>query len=952
MPENRSYASTLSTLFGTGTLVALFSWLGFAHSDLPVPPKTKTASADKALRSDFPTVDGAVSLYASMWEDPFVFADSKLEGLKSKTEIAATIKDKLKDDARLLYLVIPVPEGKQPWDIERRRRRRHAVELALANQGFELPFADRMTYRQVSIKFHFSPRPPADAQSDQDDLDELVTCLTSAVPTKLYKHKTTNDLILANWVLESQLGRRPLDTIRYLLDDVVPDDLKKRSALCLLGPTWSDSFHTLTADAQRYESTDNDFYSGWENGLVVVNYSCTASNQRLGLQPGQQTISIGDAEMKVIHTIGSDERLLQSLKHELGLRGVWPSGESSDSMVLFVEQSSLSYVDGLQEMFFDSDAPKPIVIPYLKGLSTAAEEDASVEDYLDRSVSELETLSRAGPINPRSVRLVGILGSQWEDKEMILCKARPAFPVATFFTTELEARYGGPSVDKHGRNLVVASHYGLRVAGRSDVFGRINSIPQFRDGYQTSCFLGTSILSKAFAQQRLLDSDFMLTYGELPQNLFDIVGRQENKLENRISPAYLNPLVFEIGNYGPIQLRSQAATAESYLPLRQPLGTPSIHERSWLLVVLPICIIMGVVIFNWLATLSSDARDLRRRIIDGFDDTLKGLFAFFSGESSKRAGRTWAYNIAVIIAAVILVVMVISNSTAASEPILIFEGISIWPSIWGLYLVIAFGFAILRNMFPKRDAEEKETDPALERSRFLDWTACKLAACLIIGFYSISYFESGFIAPPARDWIVRWLASVILFIASGCVLLVSCRCLIYSLGSRQTIRDFENHLRTDNLDRIVGHCTDTMHLSIDASKDMIGPAILSLLFIGARWRIWDAWGLDRSWYVLIGAPIVTCFVAAIIVRMTAIDYRNKAIEFLRQQRYDALTGVRQTRHLAPDSLQHSIDEITRLNRGPFGPISNDYLLGAAALIVAVAATGPIGTLLSRLLLYA
>jgi hypothetical protein len=51
----------------------------------------------------------------------------------------------------------------------------------------------------------------------------------------------------------------------------------------------------------------------------------------------------------------------------------------------------------------------------------------------------------------------------------------------------LDARYSLPKYISHTRNLIVASHYGLSVHGRSEVFGRVNNIPsvlsasRFRD---------------------------------------------------------------------------------------------------------------------------------------------------------------------------------------------------------------------------------------------------------------------------------------------------------------------------------------------------------------------------------------------------------------------------------------------------------------------------------------
>ncbi|MEM8680190.1 MAG: hypothetical protein AAGF97_12655, partial [Planctomycetota bacterium] len=331
-----------------------------------------------------------------------------------------------------------------------------------------------------------------------------------------------------------------------------------------------------------------------------------------------------------------------------------------------------------------------------------------------------------------------------------------------------------------------------------------------------------------------------------------------------------------------------------------------------------------------------------------------GAFLRFFGFGSKQQdghNMGWALAVSLLLGVVILVFMVVSDASPESEPVLFTEGISIWPSIWGLYAVIVFGLFEFRDMFAHDDSA------VARRRREYDQTACKLAATILIGFYVISFIESGWITPPCRDWLIRGMAGVLLFVATACVLLVTCRCLLFSLGARKRITKKRSGVETKNdpAEDLVASCYEVMELSVDASRDLIGPTILGILFIAARWRGWDAWGLDRSWYVLFGVPIATCILAALIVRMTARDYRAAVLDVLHKRRYDLLTGrsrERGTRTRAPERkelLDGSIDEVAQLSRGPFGPISRDYLLGAVVLVIAVVVTGPIGSLLNSLM---
>jgi hypothetical protein len=109
-----------------------------------------------------------------------------------------------------------------------------------------------------------------------------------------------------------------------------------------------------------------------------------------------------------------------------------------------------------------------------------------------------------------------VLGSDFYDKLLVLRALRPRFPQTIFFTTDLDARLSHPDVWGDTHNLIVASAFGLSLADDYQ-----NSLPPFRDSYQTSVFAST------------------------------FVALREEKIPD---PASAAPRLFEIGRGGPVDI--------------------------------------------------------------------------------------------------------------------------------------------------------------------------------------------------------------------------------------------------------------------------------------------------------------------------------------------------------------------------------------------------------------
>jgi hypothetical protein len=103
-------------------------------------------------------------------------------------------------------------------------------------------------------------------------------------------------------------------------------------------------------------------------------------------------------------------------------------------------------------------------------------------DSIQRLDAELRSRDKGG------IEAVGVLGSDVYDKLLVLQALRPLFPDAWFFTTDLDALLLHPAGQSPTRNLLIASGFGLQL--RPDIQGEI---PPFRSSYQTAEFLAARV---------------------------------------------------------------------------------------------------------------------------------------------------------------------------------------------------------------------------------------------------------------------------------------------------------------------------------------------------------------------------------------------------------------------------------------------------------------------------
>jgi hypothetical protein len=136
-------------------------------------------------------------------------------------------------------------------------------------------------------------------------------------------------------------------------------------------------------------------------------------------------------------------------------------------------------------------------------------------DYVRRMADQIANLDqsiRDHTQNPaaHAIKAIGILGSDFYDKELILEALHDKFPDAVFFTNGLDARFQHPKVNQWARNLLQVSRYGLTLDRHLQW-----DIPPFRDSTEAAYFLATEMaLAKVKNVQWFLNQEYQKRFND------------------------------------------------------------------------------------------------------------------------------------------------------------------------------------------------------------------------------------------------------------------------------------------------------------------------------------------------------------------------------------------------------------------------------------------------------
>ena len=941
-----------------------------------VPPGQRPADAKSAStlreqtvdRGDFPSSIDSISLSSELWADPWAAIEASERSTPRSDESidGATASELVRDTLDLgQLLVMPmIVDGKRLDQSKLSRvRTRHALELALAQSGFKMQYPHRMTYVNCKVDFHLSLNRTRDWDFD--------------VPVKLYRNDDSKRLILIVWIKEQFLGRRPLGSMAQILNAILDLDgsgstLPLRSSLVLCGPTYSETLEKIRNESVSHDPDAKhdlyEFYSKWRH-CGIANPRCTATStadiheirlRKLTDSTAEVVHSASESKdysLPVHHFIGTDAQLVEVLKEELNRRGL--TEKTSGRIALFVDQGPHKYIDSLVTDFTrgGSQAPalEPIVVPYLKGIAT----DGNVEDYLRQTLKQIQ----AEGDNSNRVVAVGVFGSDGFDKLAILAAARSAFPVATFFTTDLDARFtdfSAPGRYSACRNLIVASQFGFRLDG--DLFNAsLNDMPSFGGPYQAATFLAVSVMANAFRNddlsiQSAKDGLLAPRNGRTQQDLFDVWNRKKSK-----DILGLRPLLFEIGRKGPVQLTRD--TLPHSFPIRQPVTETAYLKYA---VAFPMLLTAVLVILNLWSYYSTTLADIREDMLrkgKRFGRDAWSSLKYFgpsrekgipTGRSSVETVQSMWLTLVVIHFVFLLVFAILNDATESGEPISLLDATSIWPALFILWVVSTASSGLVVGSWKEMKSgdqlalDSKASKRSLEQQRvFHDSCAVSLIFLVALAVYAF-LFEVGI--PPARSLSARTLAWVTLVVS--CVLLIELATwtALHILSIRKSIRDKkaeeflgEGDDTKESLQRRYSELEDVMDAGKKSSRKLVAPAILTLMYAIARFPLLDSWQIHASSYAILLTPLVFSILVAFSMRNTARRFKNETLHAIDAKRILLVNvgkspGTNTKGELAALSESHAL--VGNLEDGPFGPITSDPLLGGIFLVAMACLTGP------------
>ncbi len=615
---------------------------------------------------------------------------------------------------KVTVLAVMVPGGPYFEDAENRMRYRYALLSGLNRVGFASVDAEHVEFIKIA---------PSDKRITLSNiipfewLEEL-KWETNALDRE--DRKLQKESVLVIWISDNLFERTPLSKFARLLGYIKKrDELRRIDAFKIIGPAISGTLQEMVREVY------NDKSLTFDEGVDIYSAVATVDNARLledatGRQLPERSArelikeKFREHKIRLIRTIGTDGALFDGLINELNLRGVnlrdernhllliaeWDTYYGRSSKYLFNEAlKAFLKKKGVPETEFDRHAKRVHFLSYLRGIdgSLPGEQegkdkkdggDAEVKndplsdvkkleqpigksqyDYLRRLAEATYDLSRnlRARRNGEEFRAIGVMGSDFYDKYLVLQALRQRFPDVIFFATDLDGRFLHPDNIKWTRNLVVASNFDLSLR-RDYVVDVQGEVPPFRDNYQTSVFL--TVLQAFEDKWSYLDEGVRNRLGQLAKE--------------EASGNGLQPLIFEIGRHKAVSLTDPGDTVH---PQRQQAVVD-----VWFCLRVALGIALGLIVLFWT---SGRVNHYMRRLYDA-----EGKY------------KVTAVGLVLFVAAFGYLILRVSNR-ADEEPFSLLEGISIWPAEILRFLAILLSALFLYLSWSSREANRKRIDERL-----------------------------------------------------------------------------------------------------------------------------------------------------------------------------------------------------------------------------------------------
>ncbi|UVT18590.1 MAG: hypothetical protein H8K03_12215 [Nitrospira sp.] len=630
--------------------------------------------------SDKRVIHGDDRVQARLWEDPFEAVQIHREKEKDEQQHSSCGSNSSNhhDIACLAWLtgnspsqVLAIISDGSPYaeSVESRLQQRYALVAGL-NQADYLPENPEL------IRFILWPEQNACSKNEGGHCYWTNT----AAPIEVFRKGNSNSVLLVLWLKDQDLGPKPLSNLN-IIAGLLKDQLHIAS-FKVIGPRFSGTLSLMTKELEDVS---------FDRQLEI--YSPFSTADTLAGINAQELEAYFDAHGVVLHrAIGSDRLLAEALLREMKLRRFCLDSciIGSPAKIVLIGEWDTQYARDFAGMFqalHPQGLANLLQVSYLAGLdgelpSKKKEADRGVSkkessddntrrsraewfaelehpegrsqlDYIRRIERRIKEFMRS---NERLA--IGVVGSDVYDKLLVLQALREHFPRALFFTTDLDERLMHPTELGWTRNLIVASHYGLRLGQKLQ-----GPILPFRNSYQSSFFLATQwAAGKQFTQLNI----------------------------NEVR-------IYEVGSQGAVDLTNEKAGCLAYIqeninltclhPERQPFAFSSGIINVAKYVLLPMLTLCLITI------------PLSRK---SFEEVRRALSFFRSGRGLLAC--------ILFIVIVCLGIGVVTIDGYDGEPFTFTDGVSTWPAylircIAGALAVSGIWFMRMRLQGDKRNGQ-------------------------------------------------------------------------------------------------------------------------------------------------------------------------------------------------------------------------------------------------------
>lgn len=564
--------------------------VGIIVQQLPLEPTRPTPS--HVLRESYPSLQ---RIPARLWEDPFEAVAADRNAARSAqsgsagparhvnaADLAMRIKDRTVQAGATCISILPVtlPGGSFSEYAEVRRRTRYAVVSALLRSGYVAEDEDHIGVLQLRRW----EDPETTGLPNTVPFESYVRDDTRSEGKFDTGQCTDRRRALVLWLDEDSFAAAPIAKLNQVLRRL-NESGKEIDRVKLIGPSGSklledmlgEVFYTPPVNDPCPDAVGDPSKPLWQYcaPLEIYAWGATtpASQFQLALDDTYMRMLFKRQHITLLRPNVDDRKVIQRLIPELALRDVKLGrdaiaviGESDTAygrqlVRLIGEEAKRQGLDTTKGCHDADDGTRGQGLlrhfNYMRGLdgetAHTARKELRGERPKDQKGSSGERESSSGlPHLDYAVRIaaevrkchdrlrehggriaaIGILGTDFYDKSLLLQALKKEMPQALYFTTDIDARMTDANQTRWSRNLLVVSGFGLSL--HEDL--QKQTAP-FRDSYQSAAYLST-----------LLALNVSIDHSDPFRRQIDRGDRNAEAAERAIAVG-LMPRAYEIGRH-------------------------------------------------------------------------------------------------------------------------------------------------------------------------------------------------------------------------------------------------------------------------------------------------------------------------------------------------------------------------------------------------------------------